>query len=121
MPPRSLLRAFLALWVVTALVLLIASVQTAGEAIASSRQVNPHLAVLGIVEALATALFLVPRTMRLGATALVATIGVAFAVHATLGQFRGDLLLYGTAVVFVAIHRPLTTEQLRLALGRRAV
>lgn len=119
MPPRALLRAFLALWSTTALVLLIASMATVREAWLAPH-VNPHLVALGSIEALAALLFMIPRTFRAGAIGLLVTIGAAFVVHATLGQFRGDLLLYEAAVAFVLVHGPLTSVQWRAAMSRSA-
>ncbi|HVX38263.1 MAG TPA: hypothetical protein VHB25_01725 [Gemmatimonadaceae bacterium] len=116
MPSRQLVRAFLALWLVTGAVLFIASVSTAYEGWVSAHGVNPHLVLLGGIEALAAALFLIPRTMRVGAIGLLATIGIALAVHAALGQFRGDLILYASAVAFIRVHGGLTPEQWGLAL-----
>jgi hypothetical protein len=118
MPPRTLMRGFLFLWLVTGIVLLIGSLETVLSAVDSSRHANPHLVLLGSVEGLAAALFLVPRWMRVGAIGLLLTIFIAFAVHTVLHVFRGDLLLYGATVAFVLIHGPLTPEQFRLALSR---
>lgn len=70
MPPRNLLRAFLAVWIL----------------------------VVGL---------------------MLLTIAIAFAVHTALGQFRGDLLVYGAVVLFVAIHGPLTATQYGAAVSRR--
>src|SRR5690349_1128992 len=85
MPPRALLRGFLRLWLTTGVVLLVASVATAWSGLAARPHTNPHLVVLGAIEAIGAALFVVPRAMRWGAALLLATIGVAFAVHAALG------------------------------------
>lgn len=63
-----------------------------------------HLVALGSFEALAALLFLVPRTLRFGAVGLLVSCGVAFVAHAVMSQWRGDLLVYMAAVVFVAIH-----------------
>lgn len=120
MPSRNLLRSFLALWLATGLMLLLGSATTVREAWIGAQHANPHVALLGGVEALAALLFLVPRTFRLGALGLLAAIGVAFAVHAALGQFRGDLLLYAVVVLFARVHGPLTAAQLRAALSRSA-
>jgi len=114
MPSRGLLRAFLSLWVVTGVALLTGSAETVRQALGG--RPNPHLALLAAVEAAAALLFLVPRTTRVGAVGLVTTIGVAFAVHVALGQFRGDLLVYAAAAAFVGVHRPLSREQLRSTL-----
>jgi hypothetical protein len=116
MPPTRLLRGYLMLWFTTGLILLIASIETVQGAF-GAHQANPHVALLGAVEALGAALLLVPRTMRVGVAALLLTIGIAFLVHTVLGQFRGDLLLYAAAVAFVGIHGPLTSDQWRMALS----
>lgn len=118
MPPKQLMRAFLFLWLATGIALLYGSVETVKSALQTSHA-NPHLIVLGSVEALAAALFLIPRSIRVGAIGLLVTISVAFVVHTTLGQFRGDLLLYAAAVLFILIHGPLTREQLRFAVSSR--
>lgn len=120
MPSRSVLRAFLALWIVSGVVILLASALTVRAALPGAREANPHVALLGAAEAVAALLFLVPRTLRLGAAGLLATIGIAFVLHAMLGQFRGDLLVYAAAVLFVAVHRPLSAAQWRAAISREA-
>jgi len=116
MPPRRLLRAFLLLWFTTGLMLFFASIETVRAARGGPHHTNPHLALLGAVEALGAALFLVPRAMRVGAAALLLTIGIAFFVHTAIGEFRGDLLLYAATVAFVGVHGPLTRAQWRAAV-----
>ena len=116
MPPKQLMRAFLFLWLATGIALLYGSIETVRPALESAHT-NPHLLVLGSVEAIAAVLFLIPRSMRVGATGLVLTISLAFVVHASLGQFRGDLLLYGAAVLFILVHGPLTREQFRFTVS----
>jgi hypothetical protein len=49
---------------------------------------------------------LLPRTLRLGAAGLVLSCAIALVVHLSMGQWRGDLLLYIVALVFVAAHGP---------------
>ena len=120
MPPQRLLRSFVFLWLVTGIALLYGSIQTAREAFQPGEHVNRHLVLLGSVEALAAILFLVPHSMRAGAVGLLATIFIAFSVHAALHEFRADLLLYGAVVVFIMIHGSLTREQFRAVISRRA-
>ena len=120
MPRLSLLRSFLALWIITGVVLLIGSAHTMIEGWSGSSHTNPHLVLLGGFEAIAALCFMIPRTFRAGAIGLIATIGVAFVVHAALGQFRGDLLLYGVVVLFVLVHGPLSETQLRAAISHRS-
>ncbi len=116
MPSRNLLRGFLALWMVSGVALLAASVETVRSAVGDARS-SPHLALLAGIEAASAALFLIPRAMRVGAAGLLATLLVAFIFHAAMGQFRWDLLVFGVAVLFVDIHGPLTREQLGAAAG----
>ena len=121
MPSRSLLRSFLTLWVVTGIVLLIASAATVREAWTGAPRANPHLVLLGGAEALAALLFLIPPTFRLGAVGLLAAISIAFVVHVALGEFRGDLMIYALVVLFVSVHGPLSGAQWRAALSRSSV
>jgi hypothetical protein len=65
-----------------------------------------HLVVLGSFEAVAAMLFLVPKTLRLGAAGLLLSCGAALVAHAAMSQWRGDLLVYMAAVMFVALHGP---------------
>jgi hypothetical protein len=67
---------------------------------------DPHVGALALVEAVGAALFLLPRTLRGGGVLLLLTLGVAFSVHAGVGQFRGDLLVYGAGTWLVMIHGP---------------
>ena len=106
------------LWWVLGLSLLIGSVQTVAHAHAAAGAHGPHVAILGIFEAAAALLFLVPRTLRIGAFGLLASLAVAFAVHAFMKQLRWDLLVYAAAVFFVAAHGPAPTP---LTLHRRDV
>lgn len=115
MPSRALLRGFVVLWAVTGAVLLTLSIETARGAATSGGVLDLHALLLGAVEATGAALFLVPPLMRLGGSALLLTIGIAFLLHAAMGQVRGDLLVYAGAVLFVVIHGPLTPDQWRAA------
>jgi uncharacterized membrane protein YphA (DoxX/SURF4 family) len=119
MPSKPLVRSFLVLWWVVGGVLLVASAETAWHAAAGSLA-NPHIVLLGSVEALSALLFLLPRTMRIGAAGLGLTLLVAILVHLTRRDVRLDLILYGAAVLFVAVHGTLSADQWRLALRRPA-
>ena len=102
-PPRSLLGAFVLLWGMLGLGLLIGSLQTVVHALASPHP-DPHLVLLGAMEAVFALLFLIPRTARVGAAGLLLTLIVAWAAHAFLHEVRWDLLVYAAAVLFVAVH-----------------
>ena len=98
---RRLRPAFVLLHATLGLILGLGGALTAWEA---SGPHAGHLIALGGGEALAALLFLVPRTLRFGAVGLLLTCGVAFVAHTAMGQWRGDLLVYMTAVLFVAVH-----------------
>lgn len=106
MPPRTVVRGFLALYVTLGVVVLVQSVQTIMAArqggVAASDRV--HALLLGGVEALAALLFLVPRTMGMGANTLLAVFTLAFGLHALEGHPNLALLVYAAGVLFVRIH-----------------
>jgi uncharacterized membrane protein YphA (DoxX/SURF4 family) len=63
-----------------------------------------HARVIGSIEAVGAAAFLVPRTLRLGAALLLLTLVGAILVHAGRGEWRPDLLVYAAGVVLVTAH-----------------
>lgn len=107
MPQRRVVRAFAILWWTAGALLFYWSVQTAHEAFSSGDPPRMHLALLGGVEALSAFLFLIPRTIRIGAGGLLVTFAIAFVAHAHQLEFRGDLLFFGAVVWFVAVHGPI--------------
>jgi len=115
MPPRRLVLSFIALWLTLGLVVLVASVQTFLGAVSGAvhGHSHVHLALLAGIESIAAALFLVPKTMRLGAIGLLATFAVAFIAHALAGEFATILLLYAAGTVFVVVHGPVPWSWVR--------
>jgi hypothetical protein len=103
METQSLRPAFVLLHVTLGLMLGFGGGVTAWEA---SGPHAVHLVVLGGLEAAAAILFLLPRTVGLGALGLILACGTAFVAHAAMGQWRGDLLVYLAAVFFIAHHGP---------------
>lgn len=99
-------RAFLALYFTLGVVVLVQSIQTIiaarHDSIAVPDQV--HAFLLGAVEAIAALLFLLPKTMGLGANTLLAVFGIAFGLHALQGHPNLTLLVYAAGVLFVRIH-----------------
>ncbi len=119
MPPRKLVGAFVLLWWTLGLALLVGSVRTVHGAHAAGPRLEPHLALLGGFEAVAALVFLVPRTLRVGAAGLLLALGVAIGAHAATHQLRWDLLVDAAAVAFVGVHGPLTAAQWRGLVGAR--
>jgi uncharacterized membrane protein YphA (DoxX/SURF4 family) len=111
MPGRSLVRAFVALYLTLGAVVLVQSVQTViGARRGAFRPGDQlHAFILGSVEVVGALLFLIPRTMRTGAAVLLAIFALAFLLHATEGDLHLTLLVYAAGVLFVRIHgvRPL--------------
>jgi hypothetical protein len=106
-PPRSLVRAFLALYVTLGLVILIESVVTVLAAHGGSAYHGSdrrHALILGSLEAIAAVAFLVPRAMSVGATALLGIFALAFGLHLLQGSPNLGLLVYGAGVLFVRVH-----------------
>jgi non-ribosomal peptide synthetase component F len=105
MPNETLRRSFIALYLTLGFALLYASIRTALHALApASGAVDAHVGLLACVEALGAALFLVPRSVRLGGAVLLCTLGLATVVHAVGGQVRVDLLVYAAGTWFVMVH-----------------
>lgn len=106
MPPRPLVRAFLALYFTVGVIILIESVRTVMAALngAMPPYDRPHAIVLGSLEVLAALLFLIPRTMEAGAAGLLLVFAVAFGIHALQGAPPLPLLVYAVAVLFVRVH-----------------
>lgn len=105
-PPRPLVRAFLAFYVILGLVVLVESVETVVRAQGGGFH-GPdrlHALILGSLEAVAAVAFLVPRAMQLGATVLLAIFALAFGLHMLQGSPNLVLLVYGAGVLFVRVH-----------------
>lgn len=101
----TLRRSFIAFHLTLGLTLVILSARTTIEALVSPHTYsNPHVAALAMLEGAGAVLFLLPRTMRVGAVLLLLSIGLALLVHAAAGQFRGDLLVYAAGTWFVMVH-----------------
>lgn len=97
---QHLRQAFVGFHLTLGLTLLVQSLS----AVARPGRSDPHVLVLGALEALAAVLFLMPRLMRVGAALLLVSLAAAMAIHATRGQFPGALLVYAAGVIFVAVH-----------------
>jgi len=118
-PSPGLLRSFVALWWVLGAAIFVGSIQTVLSARHGTHGPNVHLVVLASAEALAALLFLFPRTLRPGAIGLLLVLAVAFVTHLARRELRWDLLIYGAAVLFVAVHGTLSTAQWRHLWSRQ--
>jgi hypothetical protein len=113
MPSVSLVRAFVVQWWTVGAVLLYLSVRSMHAGLQGGSGHDAHLVLIGGVEALAAVLFLIPRTLRIGAYGLLIVFAVVFLLHALRLQFRGDILIYAVVVLFVAVHGSVPMAWLR--------
>ncbi len=106
MAERSVVRAFLALYLVVGVIIAVESVRTVAAALHGgfSPRERPHALLLGSLETIAAILFLIPTTMRWGAAALVGIFGIAFLLHLAGGHPNLSLLIYAAAVIFIRVH-----------------
>jgi uncharacterized membrane protein YphA (DoxX/SURF4 family) len=104
MPSVNLVRAFVVQWWTMGIVLLYLSLKTVHAGLAARGGHDVHLVVVGAIEAVAAVLFLIPRTLRIGAIGLLVVFAVVLLIHALRFQFRGDIVIYAAAVLFVAVH-----------------
>ena len=115
--PRAIALAFLGMWWVLGVAILLWTVATVHGALAAghpgSHHAAFHTALLGAFEAVAALLFLVPRTMRIGAAGLLLTFAAALVIHGLEHQLRGDLVVYAAAVLYIALHGPVSMSRMR--------
>ena len=115
MVTTTLRRSFIAFHLTLGFTLLFFSARTAVQALAlGGGHREPHIAVLAIIEAVGATLFLLPRTLRIGGSLLLLTLGVAVLVHALSGLLRADLLVYAAGTWFVMVHGAGWTSARRL-------
>jgi hypothetical protein len=107
MVTTALRRSFIAFHLTLGLTLLFLSLRTVLQTLGPEASgAGAHVAVLGTIETIGAALFLLPRTLRIGGALLLLTIGGVAVLHALAGQFRGDLLIYAVGTWFVMVHGP---------------
>jgi hypothetical protein len=63
-----------------------------------------HARIIGSIEAVGAVAFLIPRTLRFGGPLLLLSLVGAILVHAGLGEWRPDLLVYAAGVALVTVH-----------------
>jgi hypothetical protein len=80
--------------------LLVMSLETLLRAIHSGHT-HVHLALVAGIEAAGAALFLVPKTLRIGGALLLLTLLGAVVLHALQREWRVDLLIYASGVWLV--------------------
>ena len=97
-------RAFILLHSALGLALLVATLQTFLHALYEHGGPDLHLGFVIALEGIGTVLFLIPRTLRFGAIALLIVLVGGFAVHLTRGELEMQLLVYAAAVWFVLAH-----------------
>ena len=103
MHPRMPAGTYLAFRLTLGAVLLLSSFPLAAAAAGTGQR---RLAALAGVEALGAILFLLPRTLRVGAVLLLLTLGTAIVTHALRGEFPGHLIVYAVGTLFALAQGP---------------
>jgi len=65
-----------------------------------------HLALVAALEMVGALLLLIPRTLKVGAVALLVVLVPGFIVHLTRGEWQPQLLVYAAGVLLVMAHGP---------------
>ncbi len=104
MPTPNVRRAFIVLHAALGLGLLVATLQTFLHMMHEHGGPGFHLGFVIAMEGIGAVLFLIPRTLRVGAIALLIVLVGGFATHLTRGEFEVQLLVYAAAVWFVMAH-----------------
>jgi hypothetical protein len=94
-------RAFRVFHAVLGLGLLILSLQAIAHAMHELHGLHGHYALVGELEAIGATLFLIPRTLRVGAVLLLVVILGVLIVHAFRHEPRIDLVIYAAGVWMV--------------------
>ena len=105
MTPTLVRRSFITFHLVLGIGLLALSVETLLHALAPANlATHKHIAAIAGIEGVGALLFLIPRTLRVGAVLLLITVGGAFLMHGIRGEWRADLAIYTAGVWFVLAH-----------------
>jgi hypothetical protein len=99
---RAYSRAFTIFHLTLGIVVAIESIRTVIRALQGHP--NHALLLLASVEAVGAVLFLLRRTLRVGAAAMLAAFAIAFLVHAPRGEVNLALLVYAAGTVLVVLH-----------------
>ena len=63
-----------------------------------------HLTFVAALEMIGALLLLIPRTLRVGAVALLVVLIPGFVVHVARGEWEPQLLIYAAGVWFIMAH-----------------
>ena len=63
-----------------------------------------HLAFVAALEMIGALLLLIPRTLQVGAVALLIVLIPGFVVHLARGEWELQLLIYAAGVWFILVH-----------------
>jgi hypothetical protein len=115
MPEQTIRRAFMLFHAVLGGVLLIMSHNAFFHAL--HEHGTGHLIFVAGLEMAGALLLLIPRTLKLGGTALLAVLVPGFIFHLTRGEWELQLLIFAAGVWFVMAHGPAWGRKHALANG----
>jgi hypothetical protein len=104
MAASALRRAFTVFHFVLGLGILFLAARTAIDGVTGTHGLQPLLAIGGGIEALGAALFLFPRTLRVGGSIMLFTMTTALILDSLSRHWRIDLLIYLASTYYVIVH-----------------
>ena len=104
MEASVLRRAFTVFRLVLGLGILFLAARTAIDGVTGAHGLRPLWVIGGSIEALGAALFLFPRTLRVGGTIMLFTMTTALILDSLSRHLRIDLLIYLAGTCYVIVH-----------------
>ena len=97
-------RAFTAFHLVLGLGILFLAARTVIDGVTGAHPLPPLLLIGAGIEALGAALFMVPRTLRMGGAIMLFTMTTVLFLDSLAGHLRIDLLIYLAGTCYVMVH-----------------
>lgn len=104
MAAPALRRAFTLFRLVLGLGILFLAARTAIDGMTGAHGLRPLWVIGGSVEALGAAMFMFPRTLRIGGTIMLLTMTTALILGSLSRHLRIDLLIYLAGTYYVIVH-----------------
>jgi hypothetical protein len=104
MAAPTLRRAFTVFRLVLGLGILFLAARTAIDGVTGAHGLQPLWVIGGSIEALGAALFMFPRTLRVGGTIMLLTMTTVLILDSLSRHLRIDLLIYLAGTYYVIVH-----------------
>ena len=94
----------MALHLLLVVALLTGALRTYSHAVTEHGGLDFHLGMVVGLETIGSLLFLIPRTLRIGAVALLITLLGGFVMHLTRRELEPQLLVYAAGIWLIMVH-----------------